>query len=294
MQAGDADGLSYVLTEQDGLAALDLDNCRNADTGSVDVWAQWLLEQALDTYCEITPSGCGLRIWGTANGNALHRKFNLSDSAALELFRRTHKALTISGLDLRQGRSFGSIDTLLDYAVFYGEKHKPAPPVVTAVHYVGNGSGLPFSIEQIELAVSSGTLPIGANRSNLFHAIVGHYFGCGWSAEQIVAHMEQFPDGVGGRYLCENRLATEVMRSFSKYQTRQADEQLAKSSPWSGVWSARSQQNNDRDKAEPAAAFRRRIWTKSWRRSCWSNSRQRICHRCSVTAMPTSGRSKIG
>jgi hypothetical protein len=80
-----------------------------------------MLGRALHSYCEITPSGCGLRIWGTATGDALHRKFALdcNADAAVELFRRTSKALTITGSDLRQGRTLGSLDQLLDWAVIF-------------------------------------------------------------------------------------------------------------------------------------------------------------------------------
>ena len=60
-------------------------------------------------------------------------------------------------------------------------------------------------------------MPDGANRCNVFHTIVGHYFGCGYSVEQIFEHLQQFPDGIGARYIAEDRLATEIARSASKY-----------------------------------------------------------------------------
>ena len=147
VQAGHGDGVTYVLTKQDGLAAIDLDHCRDVVTGSVDFWAQLMLEQALHSYAEITPSGTGLRIWGTAAGGALHRKFALDtgENAAVELFRATNKALTISGLDLRQGRKLGNIDSLMDWCVFFGEKHKPAPTAAAAPTHFNGGSGLPYS-----------------------------------------------------------------------------------------------------------------------------------------------------
>jgi primase-polymerase (primpol)-like protein len=144
VRAGHGDGITYVLTKQDNFAGIDLDHCRDAVTGSVEAWAQLMLEQALATYAEITPSGSGLRIWGTATGNSLHRKFSLDtgDDAAVELFRATNKALTISGLDLLQGRGLGSIDSLMDWCVFYGEKHKPAPKAAAApIRLNGNGCG---------------------------------------------------------------------------------------------------------------------------------------------------------
>ena len=60
----------------------------------------------------------------------------------------------------------------------------------------------------------------GANRSDMFHAVVGHYLGCGWSVEQIDEHLRQFPDGIAGRYLGEGRLSREIARSASKYNDR--------------------------------------------------------------------------
>lgn len=57
----------------------------------------------------------------------------------------------------------------------------------------------------------------GANRSDVFHAIVGHYVGCGWGLERILAHLEQHPNGIGSRYLAEGRLGGEIARSAGKY-----------------------------------------------------------------------------
>ena len=54
----------------------------------------------------------------------------------------------------------------------------------------------------------------------MFHGIVGHYVGCGWSVEQITEHLQQFPDGIGGRYLSEHRLHNEIVRSAGKYAQR--------------------------------------------------------------------------
>ena len=58
----------------------------------------------------------------------------------------------------------------------------------------------------------------GANRSDKFHMVVGHYLGCGWSVERIYEHLQQFPDGIAGRYIGEGRLSGEIARSASKYQ----------------------------------------------------------------------------
>ena len=78
----------------------------------------------------------------------------------------------------------------------------------------GNGSG--YSVDEIEQIVREGA-PAEKNRSEVFHTVVGHYLGVGWEAEQIFAHLQQFPNGIGGRYLGEGRLSGEIARSANKY-----------------------------------------------------------------------------
>ena len=220
VKAGDADGISYILTEDDPFAAIDLDQCRHVGTHSIDIWAQNFLEFGRHTYSEVTPSGAGCRIWGLAGGAALHRKFTLEiegKEIAAELFRRTRKALTITGYRLDTIRELTCIDKLLDWGVIWGERRKAAAAAAAPVNgrtFNGNSSG--YSVDQIEQIVRTGA-PEDANRSDVFHTVVGHYLGCGWTAEQILAHLQQFPQGISERYLREDRLHREIARSASKY-----------------------------------------------------------------------------
>ena len=69
VQAGHADGITYVLTADDPFAAIDLDHCRD-ELGGIDIWAQLFLERGRNTYSEVTPSGAGCRIWGLASGDS--------------------------------------------------------------------------------------------------------------------------------------------------------------------------------------------------------------------------------
>jgi hypothetical protein len=221
VQAGKADGISYVLTEDDPFAAIDLDHCRHVGTHSIDVWAQNFMQAAVTTYQEVTPSGAGIRIWGLAKGGSLNKKYTLEidgKKIAAELFRRTNKALTITGYRLDTIKELTDIDRVLDWAVVWGERRKAAA-AEAATPINGNGfdsNGCVYSVDEIEQIVREGA-PAGRNRSDIFHAIIGHYTGCGWGAEQILEHLQQFPDGVGARYLRENRLEQEIARSTGKY-----------------------------------------------------------------------------
>ena len=233
VQAGHGDGLSYILTENDPYAAIDLDGCRHPDTCSIDIWAQLYMQRAVTSYQEITPSGTGIRIWGRAEGASLNRKFTLDidgksitqrvdgKTIAAELFRRTNKALTITGLKLDTVRELTNIDRVIDWAIIWGERRKVAAAEAAQLKRNGSGSGFDssgcgYSVDQIEQTVREGA-PDDANRSNMFHTIVGHYVGCGWGVEQIIEHLQQFPGGIGARYIGEERLAQEVIRSASKY-----------------------------------------------------------------------------
>ena len=182
VQAGQADGISYVLTEADPFAAIDLDHCRHPDTGSIDVWAQNFLDVARHTYSEVTPSGSGCRIWGlTGDGTApVHRKFSLEidgKQIAAELFRRTPKALTVTGYRLDSIRELTSVDRCLSVGSRLGRAPQSRRSGNTGQQ--GHSSTVTAStvaaghdVEEIERIVREGAGD--ANRSDKFHTVVGH------------------------------------------------------------------------------------------------------------------------
>ena len=220
VQAGHGDGLSYILTKDDPFGAIDLDHCRDK-LCSIDVWAQNFMQAAVNTYQEVTPSGEGVRIWGVVDGEPLNRKFTLEidgKQIAAELFRRTNKALTITGYRLNTVQKLTNINKVFDWAIVWGERRKAAVDKAAAP-ISGNGfdsDGCKYNIDQIEQIVREGAPP-GTNRSDVFHAIIGHYVGCGWQVDRILEHLQQYPDGIGSRYLREDRLRQEIDRSAGKY-----------------------------------------------------------------------------
>ena len=130
---------------------------------------------------------------------------------------------------------------MIDWGVVWGERRKAAAAEAAApINGNGfNGDGSGYSIDQIEQIVRAGA-PAGANRSNVFHTIVGHYLGCGWSVEQIYEHLQQFPDGIGGRYLREGRLHREIARSAGKYASPALP--LFDRGGWVNGWEAKAPQ----------------------------------------------------
>lgn len=54
------DGVGFMFSSSDPYVGIDLDDCRNPDTGNVTPWALDLIER-LATYTEISPSGTGFK-----------------------------------------------------------------------------------------------------------------------------------------------------------------------------------------------------------------------------------------
>ncbi len=54
-------GIGIVLTEDDPYTGIDLDKCRNPQTGTVEQWATDIINE-IQSYCEVSPSNTGIRI----------------------------------------------------------------------------------------------------------------------------------------------------------------------------------------------------------------------------------------
>lgn len=55
-------GVGYCMTHPHGIVGIDLDGCRDAQTGAVAEWAQEIITEA-NSYAEVSPSGSGIRIF---------------------------------------------------------------------------------------------------------------------------------------------------------------------------------------------------------------------------------------
>src|SRR5262249_21531149 len=98
-------------------AAVDLDKCRDPESGAIAAWAEAIIDRATSAYVEVTVSGTGLRIIGTGTGEAVHRKLPVPggcEGAAIELYRRAVRYITISGKEIGHCTELPSIDTLID------------------------------------------------------------------------------------------------------------------------------------------------------------------------------------
>jgi hypothetical protein len=100
------EGLGYFISrEKDAkldVYAVDLDHCRNPESGIIDQWAKDILTE-LDSYSEVSPSGTGVHVFvkgmlpdGAKNTNDLNK-----DKNRVEVFTNKHH-ITITGNRLEE------------------------------------------------------------------------------------------------------------------------------------------------------------------------------------------------
>ncbi|MFC4452082.1 hypothetical protein [Halorussus aquaticus] len=61
VESGNADGVGFVFTDDDPIVGVDLDDCRDSETGDADDAALDIIER-LDSYTEVSPSGTGYHV----------------------------------------------------------------------------------------------------------------------------------------------------------------------------------------------------------------------------------------
>ncbi len=61
LKTGRFDGLGFVFSSGDPFAGIDLDSCRDPETGQLEEWAAEIV-RGLDGYAEASPSGTGVHI----------------------------------------------------------------------------------------------------------------------------------------------------------------------------------------------------------------------------------------
>lgn len=59
---GGYDGVGFVFAEDGGLVGIDLDGCRDPETGELEPWAAEIVKR-MNSYTEVSPSGTGVHIF---------------------------------------------------------------------------------------------------------------------------------------------------------------------------------------------------------------------------------------
>ncbi|WP_396613995.1 hypothetical protein ACH9L7_19550 (plasmid) [Haloferax sp. S1W] len=132
---GRADGIGFVFTAEDPIVGVDLDDCRDPETGDVDDDAQDIIDR-LDSYTEISPSGIGYHV--LINGDLPEGR---NRRGHIELYD-TARFFTVTGdrVDNTPGQVKRRQDALeaihREYVQLHSEEEKPERDEHTSVREV--------------------------------------------------------------------------------------------------------------------------------------------------------------
>lgn len=100
------DGIGFVFTADDPFVGIDLDGCRDPETGVVADWAKTIIEH-LDTYAEVSPSETGVKLFAVGKLESDWHKVELPDQPrvcekmpAIEVYDRG-RYFAVTGVRLR-------------------------------------------------------------------------------------------------------------------------------------------------------------------------------------------------
>jgi putative DNA primase/helicase len=91
-ESGRWDGLGFVFSTGDPYTGIDLDACRNPQSGQIDEWAAKIIDAFPNAYKEVSLSGCGVHL--IVRGKAPNRK-----RAGLEVYA-AERYFVITGVAL--------------------------------------------------------------------------------------------------------------------------------------------------------------------------------------------------
>ena len=105
---GRFDGIGFVFSDDDDIMGIDLDACRDPETGQIEDWARRIID-SFQTYCEASPSGTGVHIIlrGHRPAGAGNRKGHVEIYESARFF-------TMTGMILRNVRTVDRCQDALD------------------------------------------------------------------------------------------------------------------------------------------------------------------------------------
>jgi primase-polymerase (primpol)-like protein len=83
LEIGRYDGIGFVFSSGDPFAGIDLDKCRDPETGVLEEWAEKTVKD-FDGYAEVSPSGTGVHI--IVRGKAPNKKRGRVEAYSSERF----------------------------------------------------------------------------------------------------------------------------------------------------------------------------------------------------------------
>lgn len=97
-------GVGFVLTPDDDFVGVDIDKCRDKKTGKLEPWACEILKRFQKTYCEVSPSGTGVKLlcrgtWPNAGGKCDKEMLKALGGGEVEVYS-SKRYFTLTGQKL--------------------------------------------------------------------------------------------------------------------------------------------------------------------------------------------------
>ena len=188
-----------------GFVGLDLDECRNPNTGEITPWARKLVDE-YGAYTEISVSGTGLHILGRKDGiEPFIKLVKMEGGGKLEIFCQANHFLCLTG-NIFEGHGAvpGNLDALLAI-------HKPKSPPKRDPNRLRQPHGeCPAWVLSAIYETPEG------KRSEKFYNIVAHLKRNDWDLDDIEELFEQHLGEGPLLVKYEKRLRKEIERVFDK------------------------------------------------------------------------------
>lgn len=94
------DGVGFVFSSADPFVGIDLDDCRDPESGEVSEWAQKILDRVQEGYVEASPSGTGVHaiVEGVVRQGGMRKKVRVDGEVVgkVEMYGRD-RFFTVTG-----------------------------------------------------------------------------------------------------------------------------------------------------------------------------------------------------
>ncbi len=145
-------GLGRVVQKEQRVVGIDLDGCRDPQTGAIAQWAEDIVE-AVNSYCEITPSQTGIRIWVVGVLPEGDKVFNLDPAAGygtkvkIEIFTDA-RYFTVTGQSIYDA-PLSERDLTEAYELIHAIRRKHPAPKKNKTSATSSTSGESVQIEKL-------------------------------------------------------------------------------------------------------------------------------------------------
>lgn len=139
-------GIGFVFGSDDPFVGVDLDHCRNPETGDIEAWAREILGE-LNTYCEVSPSQTGVKAF--LRGGPLPGGIAGGKSGDVEMYQRD-RFFTVTGHRLEEyPAETMEVPTRVTDELWMAMKDERSPTDLQGERHAPDGNGSMLSDAEI-------------------------------------------------------------------------------------------------------------------------------------------------